>query len=146
MVAATTYAALSEIAQIFIDLFGADNVDLPNKRYEPPTDATTEWARVVIQHTDGGQGSLAMVDGKRRWERIGVCTIELYTQIGVGLSRAYELAESVVNAYQGKRTPSDVWFRDVVHAERGEVSTNIQQSVTRYRIDVTMTFTYDVIN
>lgn len=146
MTAASAGAAVNEIIAVFLDYYGTANVELPNIAFDPPTDYTSSWARVVIEHVDAGQGSLANVEGKRRWVRSGVGLIELMTPIGEGTGGAYAEAEAVVNLYQGKRTASDVWFRNVRFEERGQRARNPGDARLWHQIDVYFSFAYDQLS
>jgi hypothetical protein len=61
----------------------------------------------------GNQASLANDGGRRRWERTGLVTVQIFVPAGEGLSEAYSLAKTVADAYEGTTTASGVWFRNV---------------------------------
>ena len=90
-------------------------------------------------NTLSGQRTLAGQDGKSRHESLGNVVIETYTPAGKGLAAAYELADIVLDAFRGKRTPSDVWFRNVRMIEVGDVSK------LWFQIDIIADFTYEAL-
>lgn len=136
MTAPSVYAAVSEIVKLFTDHYGADNVDIPNKVFTLPKDGTP-WARIRVIHTEGGQGSLGGTDGAKLWDRGGVVQIELYSKAGAGMLTPYGDAEDVQMIYQGARTASGVWFRNVRIEEPEE-----QVWSPWFRIDVIGAFEY----
>jgi hypothetical protein len=139
MTAPSVYAAVSEIVKLFTDHYGTDNVDLPNKKFTAPANGDG-WARIRVNHTDGGQGSLGGADGSKLWDRAGVFQIELYTKAGKGMLTPYGEAEDVQTIFQGARTASGVWFRNVRIEEPTE-----QDASPWFRIDVTGAFEYHQI-
>lgn len=140
MTAPSIFAAVTEIVKIFTDHYGVDNVDLPNTKFDAPNTSADGWARIRVTHTDGGQGSLGGSDGAKIWDRAGVFQIELYTKAGRGMLIPYTEAEDVVSLYQGARTASGVWFRDVRIDEEP-----VQAPSPWFRIDVIGAFVYHQI-
>lgn len=141
--------ARDEITELFNQAWSADPIsrdvrvfyddvpqDLPisdtGTRNPPP------WARVTIRHNAGSQSSLAGQDGKRRWERSGVVTVQLFTPYGTGLSLADDLAMIVLGAFEGKATRSHVWFRNARPVEIG-------QDGAWFQTNVIAEFTYDEV-
>ena len=103
----------------------------------PPSDAS--WFRWTFQHTDGGQGSLANHEGKRRWRREGLIIVQCFGLLDAGgKTLAQRMAESVRDAYQGIATPSGVWFR---RATTGEVGID----GPHYQVNATIQFNYDEV-
>lgn len=139
MTAANPGVALTEIATLFTSGF-AGPVDLPNKDFDAPTDTGTVWARMRFQHTGNGQGSLSNAGGQRRWQGDGFCTINMHFPLGGGVREAYEQADAVAALFRGKRTPSDVWFRNV-----SVIEPDRQPASKHYVLDVVFDFTYDQI-
>lgn len=86
--------------------------DYPNQDFTLPA-FTVVWARWRCQHAAGNQASLANVIGKRRWNRAGNVIVQVFTPLNASELSAYDTAEIVVGAYEGKTTPSGVWFRNV---------------------------------
>lgn len=104
---------------------------------DPPTTATP-WARITLQHFPGGQRSLAGEAGARRWERNGQIIVQVFTPIGKGTGEAYDLAKIVADAYEGKATASQVWFR-------GVRVNNIGPDGAWFQLNVIVQFTYDEV-
>lgn len=109
----------------------------PNKEGDKPNDAVP-WARVDIEHFDGGDASLSGVDGTKRYERDGVFTAQIFVPSGEGLSEAYTLANTVSTAFEGKTTAGGVWFRDVRIREVGPTE-------SWFQLNVKATFNYDEV-
>lgn len=138
---ASTATALTEMVLKLTNGF-TGTVLVPNELRDAPDDPDEVWARIRFEHYSRGQGSLANVEGKRRWASAGICTIELNFPYGKGAKDPYETAEDVCRLYEGKRTPSDVWFRDVRISEVEQPTT-----VKKYfRLDVVFEFQYDSVN
>lgn len=78
------------------------------------------WARIAVSHSGGSQASLSGgIGGAKRWSRIGLVIIEIFTPLGVGGVLADQLAKITVDAYEGKTTPGAIWFRNVQLNEIG---------------------------
>lgn len=75
------------------------------------------WARPSILHSTCGQVSLSGATGSIRWGRSGSLIIQIFAPVGEGLTRLYELAQLVMNAYQ--RARGSVWFRNIRIKEAG---------------------------
>lgn len=139
----TPYAALSEMATMFLAVYPyPERVELPNKPYERARDIDT-FAAITFEHTDMGQATLANSENKRRYTNEGVCIIEMFFPVGRGIDEPYRVAELVMDAYRGKRTPSDVWFRDVRVIEHSAANGNPPRIAGTYQLDVAFSFTYD---
>ena len=101
----------------------------------PPSNDTA-WARVRLQHTNGGQSTLCGESGSRRFARRGIVTISIFVPVGGGQTKAYELAQMVANAYEDARL--DVWFRNTRIREMGA-------SGAFEQVDVLSDFHYDEV-
>lgn len=138
------YQAADEILELFNAPWGALGhvIEVPNMRFDPPAE-TAIWARWTLIHADGGQNTLAGAEGRSRFGKSGAVMIEVFTPLGGGLKVAYDAAQVAVNAYEGKRTASDVWFRNVriVDDGRGRGGDKAWWSTV-----VVADFTYDNIN
>ena len=84
----------------------------PNVGGSLPDDETDPWARVTLQHTDGGQASLTGGLGTTRWGRTGILTVQIFVPTGEGLSEARSLAKIVTDGFEGTSTTNGVWFRN----------------------------------
>lgn len=133
--------AVNDILANFTAVWADRACDIPGSPFVAPS-IDTVWARWRIQHSTGAQGSLANVVGKRRFVRSGTVFIQIFTPLNAGVELAYSLAEIVVGAYEGKRTASGAWFRNVRMNEvdgNGDVA-GMQQ------INVLVDFDYDQIH
>lgn len=115
-VADSIFKANQEMAALMLAAWGSKPCDWPNMVFTPPAKDIV-WARWRVQYDDGRQSTLADTNGKRRWSRAGIVTVQVFTPLNIGVETYYNSAETVVGAYQGKRTPSGVWFRNVRIAE-----------------------------
>lgn len=112
----------------------------PNVRQEPPSDPDalgdpSEWARVTVEHIDGNQESLADHLGRVKFFKTGIVSISFFVPLGRGVSRATELANIGLTAYEGVRTSGGVWFRRVHLQEAGP-------SGSWFQVNVFATFEY----
>ena len=104
----------------------------------PPT-AISPWARVMVRHTGGMQGSLTGGLGTTRWSRLGLFTAQIFVPNGDGLSLGYSLCKIVTDAFEGVATVSTrVWFRDVRINEIGPDG-------EWFQFNVIAEFTYDEV-
>lgn len=71
------------------------------------------WARASIHHTDMGDDAL----GGRLFYRRGLLMVELFTPRFDGLSTLDTLSQVVISAFQGQKSPSGIWFREVTFTE-----------------------------
>lgn len=94
------------------------SMQYPDKAFTQPN-GRTPWARVTLRHNSGGQATLSNVDGKSRFKREGVITVQIFTPSGEGLSRSYDLAKIVADAFEGVYTAKGVWFRNTRLVESG---------------------------
>lgn len=110
--------------------FQVSYTDVPAK---PPI-TQESWARVIVNHISGGQASLAGDIGTRRFNRNGFVQIEIFSPIGDGRTKNYELGQKVLNAYEDAR--NEVWFRNAhlreVGSSGGFEQTNI---IVRFQYD-----------
>lgn len=120
--------AVEEMERLFREKWTPRPCDYPNTDFDIPA-ANAIWARWRCNHFTGGQGSLANVVGKRRWRREGTLFIQVFSPLNASEVSAYDAAEIVVQAYEGK--PSGAWFRNVRINEitPSEVSNWVQRNV-----------------
>jgi hypothetical protein len=105
--------AVKEMEALFRAKWTAPRLcDYPNQNFELPAKSAV-WARWRCQHATGAQGSLSNVLGKRRFNRGGTLFIQVFTPLNASELASYDETEIVVGAYEGKTTPSGVWFRNV---------------------------------
>lgn len=70
------------------------------------------WARWALDYVGGRQTTFA-APGQRKFNKTGLVIITVFTPLGGGLKSARDAAQIALFAYEGKRTPGDVWFRNV---------------------------------
>jgi hypothetical protein len=92
------------------------------------------WARVTVQHFDGGQSSLANDVGAKKHTAKGTLTVQVFAPVGNGKVTGYQLAYVVLQAYRNAR--GSVWYRNQRMREAGNSGAHEQTNVL---ID----FTYD---
>jgi hypothetical protein len=83
----------------------------PNHK-ESEHEAGDTWARWHLDYLSGNQLSMGG-GGRRKFNKYGMIYIDIYTPLGTGLATARNASQIAIFAYEGKRTPSDVWFRNV---------------------------------
>lgn len=112
--------AIEEMMALFKTVADAQGwpVEWPNTEFAKPA-LTETWARWSIQYVTGGQASFGET-GQALFANTGFVLVELMTPLGSGLIPAARAATLTKNAYEGKRTPSDVWFRDVSIRDRAD--------------------------
>lgn len=113
----------------------------------PNADLT--YAAVYLSHLPDPRQTLTGGAGTVRYERRGLLTVQLHVPIddGQALRLGPKLAKIIVDAYEGKHSPSGVWFRNVRIQEIGTASGGLatQRSSERYQINVYAEFIYDEI-
>lgn len=96
------------------------------------------WARVTVRHTAGGESSISRGNGKGRYNRVGTLYLNLFAPAGDGLRVLDPLVKVALDAYEGKTTPSGIWFTKVQVRELG-----IQNGL--YQVNVLVNFSYDEV-
>lgn len=86
--------------------------DWPNMKAEKDHAETETWARWALDYVAGRQTSMGG-DGGRKFGKTGLIYISVFTPLGSGLTNARQASQIAVSAYEGERTPGDVWFRNV---------------------------------
>ena len=138
------YVALDEMTQMFRAAYPYP-VELPNKPLERDA-SVTHFATLAFEHFDMAQSALVNAESKRKYTNVGQCTIELFFPPGIGLQEPYAVAETVREAFKGKHSPSDVWFRDVRLVEHNTRTGNPPRIPGTFQIDVLFSFTYDDVS
>lgn len=99
------------------------------------------WAGVSIAHNPpaGGQRTLGET-GNRRFARAGILTVQVFSPMSVNnsITVAEDLAVIARDAYEGRSSPSGVWFRNVGIQEVGPMD-------PWFQLNVTAEFSYDEI-
>ena len=111
----TTMAqADKEMAALFRqawEVIAGHSCDWPNMKSDEHSETDT-WARWALDYVAGDQVAFGST-GSRKFNKQGLIYITVYTPLGAGLADAREASEVAIKAYEGKRTPGDVWFRRV---------------------------------
>lgn len=147
MTAVTMATAVAEMEARFRNDWSPRLADYPNQDFNIPA-LSVVWARWRCQHATGDQSSLATVNGKRRWNRGGNVIVQVFTPLNASELSAYDTAEIVVRAYEGKTTPSGVWFRNVrVQEANKDISGGIAANVSGWiQRNVIADFLYNQIH
>jgi len=103
---------------------------------EAPT-PNAPWARFDLRHTLGRQTTFGST-GHRRFLRKGLIQIQVFVpnSRGVGLSDAEKYSTIARDAFEGKGTPSGIWFRN---ASIQEIGVNEGW----FQMNVSVEFVYD---
>lgn len=65
------------------------------------------WARVTVQHNNGGQETLGAI-GSRYFKQTGFVTVQIFAPVGDGRTEGLLLANVVIRAYS--RAHGTVWY------------------------------------
>lgn len=78
------------------------------------------WSRVTLVHTGGGQASLGCANGRRRWGRSGVLTVQVFWPIrDDGANKSFAVACRFRNGFESFATPGGAWFREATATQVG---------------------------
>ena len=77
------------------------------------------WGRAAIQHIDGFQPTLVSDTGSRRFRRLGVVTVEIYSRQGLGFSTSDLATQAILDSMEGVTTAGGVIFTQVRPLELG---------------------------
>lgn len=92
------------------------------------------YLKPMIRHGASRQTTMGGV-GFRTFTRTGFCICQMFIASGEGLSDGYVTGKLLVDAFEGKRTPGGVWFRDTRLEEIG-------RDGAFYQFNITTGFTY----
>ncbi|SRR6266511_3723214 len=70
------------------------------------------WARWNLDYVAGNQVTMGGAN-RRKFTKMGLIYINVYSPLGGGLAQARDASQIALFAYEGQRTPNDVWFRNV---------------------------------
>lgn len=113
-------------------------VAYPDMKFTAP-DASSAWARITVQHVHGSRQVTLGQPGNRRFRKVGVITVQIFTPPGDGLTLADQLVKIAVDIFEGKSTVDDgVQFLNVRPIE---VGLNGSWQHNNVQVD----FNYDVI-
>lgn len=103
-----------EMAELFRqawEVTAGYTTDWPNTKTVDHDEKDT-WARWTLDYISGRQASLGGTTS-RKFDKRGLIYVSVFTPLGDGLANARDASQVALFAYEGKRTPSDVWFRNV---------------------------------
>jgi hypothetical protein len=104
----------AEMAELFRqawEVTGGYKTDWPNAKTEDHA-GDEIWARWALDYVAGGQRSMGG-GGNRKFAKMGLIYMTVFSPLGFGLGNARAASQIALSAYEGKRTPNDVWFRNV---------------------------------
>jgi len=110
----TMSQADKEMAELFRqawEVTAGNTCDWPNMKVPDHAEDET-WARWALDYVFGDQVTMGKTGG-RKFQKQGLIYITVYTPLGLGLENARDASQIALFAYEGKRTPGDVWFRRV---------------------------------
>lgn len=102
---------MAELFRVAWEVNGGYVCDWPNAKVNEHDEGDI-WARWALDYVSGGQNTMGP-SGSRKFEKVGLIYITVFTPLGGGLAQARNASQIAIFAYEGQRTPSDVWFRDV---------------------------------
>lgn len=103
-----------------------------------PTSPAKPWARAVVKHATGRQDGLSDGSGKKRYERGGLFTVQLFTEASQGQVLSDQIATTIRRAFEGYATSSGVWFRN------GRLN-EIGKDGVWFQVNVVVEFVYDEV-
>lgn len=102
-----------------------------------PRDQTEPWGRLTVTLANARQATFGAI-GNRRFERMGLVTMQLFVPKARGVTVNARLAKIATDSMEGKSSPLGVWFRNVRATELGPEG-------PWYRTNVVADFVYDDI-
>jgi hypothetical protein len=87
------------------------------------------WARTTLSHTQGFQATLSNDLGSRKFRRLGLLIVQIFTPSSNGLSLSDNYSKLIIDAFEGKRTLNGIWFKDVRLNEVGADGNYFQSNV-----------------
>lgn len=139
----STYSeAILAMESFFKNNYSGDEViiwgaDAPEKTDPYAGSDQQAWLRFTINHSDGRQNTLGS-PGSNRFRHIGIITIQIFTPEGNYAIKNRELANTVLEIYQGA-VDSGVYYENVTANELGN------DGFGWYQTNVTAEFRYDNI-
>jgi hypothetical protein len=103
-----------EMAELFRqawEVTAGKKCDWPNMKSDKHAEDET-WARWALDYVAGRQVTMGKTGG-RKFSKQGLVYITVYTPLGGGLANARDASQIALFAYEGQKTPGDVWFRNV---------------------------------
>lgn len=127
--------AASAVANVYVP-----EIFWQGQMYPSPPPVDKAYGRATVLHVAGRQQSLAGEGGARRYGRRGMVVVQVFGPMndGKGLKIAGALAKIVTDTYEGKSSPSGIWFRNVRFNEIGADD-------GRFQINAYADFQYDEV-
>lgn len=97
------------------DVAGIVYASLPVMYDDVKTDRPTDggFLRLNLHHTGGDQRTMGS-EGNRKFERLGMLTIQVFTAIGDGQTKSDLIVDIIKNIFEGRKSSvSGIWFRAV---------------------------------
>lgn len=122
------FALVKAVGDVLVDEQKLSKLIWDDKPDSRPKEAERlAWARVSLVHTSGEVASInpANVSGgagpakRRRYNRTGILTVQIFVPSGDGLELADEISSRMEAALQGKNDAEAVAFRSVFSQEIG---------------------------
>ena len=107
--------------------------DISQEREAAAASSPDPYLCAEVQHIFGGQTSLGR---PARFTRRGLIRVSIFNPRGSGMSTSDEIAQIVLDAYEGQSSPGGVWFRNATVREAA-----VDGIWTR--VDVVIDFTYN---
>lgn len=118
----TPATAVDEILTMFKTAWDTTGHQFHIETKRKPRDTDNEsWCEVYIRHAHRGQDTLGGV-GNRIFTSTGVVIMPVFSPVEKGLSESLTLAKLLVDAYEGKESPSGVRFKNARMMEKGRES------------------------
>jgi hypothetical protein len=145
----TTFAeARDEIFTMFQDALSASaywpitvrypNLNQDNVTSQPDSRDGAIPPFIIAEVTHYGGRQTTVGGPTKRFERTGAFRAQIYTPRATGLVDSDGIAKVVVDAFEGQKSPSGIWFRNVRMDEIGPDG-------IWFRVDVIADFRYDEI-
>ncbi|MCK5131700.1 MAG: hypothetical protein KAR40_06055 [Candidatus Sabulitectum sp.] len=117
----------------------ADLVKYPNVSNDKvPPSAEVPWCRVNWNDNNKEQATLSGAVGSRRFTSYGILVVQVFVPDGKGLIGDIDYPKLISDAYEGKRTTSGIWFKNVTIK-------GIGSDGSFYQTNVIAEFEYDEI-
>lgn len=109
--------ARETINRLIQDIWSPKPIVWDNVTGRPASDQVP-WIRVQILHSRGGPETLANSEGKVRYSREGIVSIQLFVPAGTGLGQNDELIQLFLNQFE-RPNIKKIWFRNTSFREIG---------------------------
>lgn len=102
---------MAELFRVSWEVTAGYVCDWPNHKANSHEESDI-WARWNLDYLSGNQRTMAPT-GSRKFLKTGLIYVNVFSPLGGGLTQARDASQIALFTYEGKRTPSDVWFRNV---------------------------------